>query len=327
MAKPIQNTSTSWEAIILRDANDDILLMQWTTVPSAETWYAKWCTFLDTDVVTGTSWVYFNKWTNTSCTFELAPVASTGTFTDITATGNTVLWNAVSDTLTVKGASSIETSSASGLVVGLNWATNPALKVDASTALQATWLQITWAAAAWWVAIDVVSSGANENLTLDAKGSWTITIAGTSTGAVTITPATTITGAVTWAAAITSSGATSGVWYSTGAGDTVTQITTRATWVTINSVCWTIQTDTSSLAVWASAEFTVTNSAVAIGDVILVSQQSGSDLIAGVAGTTVLNVVTVAAGSFELSVNNLSTTTAETGAIIINFAVIKAVAA
>jgi len=127
-------------------------------------------------------------------------------------------------------------------------------------------------------------------------------------------------------AGLLSTSASTGIGYATGAGAAVTQITNRSTGVTINAVCGTIQTDTTSLAAGASAEFTVTNSAVAIGDVVVVSQRSGSALVAGVAGTTIVEVVTVAAGSFILSVNNNSSTTAETGAIIINFAVIKAVA-
>lgn len=126
---------------------------------------------------------------------------------------------------------------------------------------------------------------------------------------------------------ITSTSATAGIGYATGAGSSVTQATNRSTGVTINAVSGTITTNTTSLAAQASAEFTVTNSAVAIGDVVLVSQQSGSSNVAGVAGVTDLVVVTVAAGSFILSVQNDSSTTAETGAIIINFVVIKAVSA
>jgi len=128
-------------------------------------------------------------------------------------------------------------------------------------------------------------------------------------------------------AGLLSTSASTGIGYATGAGAAVTQITNRSTGVTINAVCGTITTDTTSLAAGASAEFTVTNSAVAIGDVVVVSQRSGSANVAGVAGTTIVEVVTVAAGSFILSVNNNSSTTAETGAIILNFAVIKAVAA
>lgn len=117
------------------------------------------------------------------------------------------------------------------------------------------------------------------------------------------------------------------IGYATGAGGAVTQATNRSTGVTINKLSGQITTNTTSLAALASAEFTVTNSTVAIGDVVIVSQQSGSSNVAGVAGVTDIVVVTVAAGSFILSVQNDSSTTAETGAIIINFAVIKAVAA
>jgi hypothetical protein len=115
-----------------------------------------------------------------------------------------------------------------------------------------------------------------------------------------------------------------GLGYSTGAGSTVTQITNRSTGVTINAICGAITTDTTSLAAEASASFTVTNSAVAIGDVIILSQRSGSN-----GGNTDLSVYAVAAGSFDIRVsnNNAAAGTAETGAIIINFAVIKAVSA
>lgn len=125
---------------------------------------------------------------------------------------------------------------------------------------------------------------------------------------------------------ITSTG-TAGIGYATGAGGAVTQLTNRSTGVTINKTSGQITTATTSLAALASAEFTVTNSTVAIGDVVVVTQQSGSSNVAGVAGVTDVVVVTVAAGSFILAIQNDSSTTAETGAIIINFAVIKAVAA
>lgn len=113
------------------------------------------------------------------------------------------------------------------------------------------------------------------------------------------------------------------IGYSRGGG-TVTQTTNRATGVTINALSGSITTDTTSLAAEASAAFTVTNSAVAIGDVVVVSQRSGAN-----GGATDVYVSTVAAGSFAITVmnNNVAAGTAETGAIVINFAVIKAVTA
>lgn len=126
-------------------------------------------------------------------------------------------------------------------------------------------------------------------------------------------------------AGLTSSGATgAGIGYATGAGGAVTQITNRTTGVTLSTLSGQITTNTASLAAEAAAAFTVTNTAVAIGDVIVVSQQSGSN-----GGNTDVTVTTVAAGSFQIKVsnNNAAAGTAETGAIIINYAVIKAVAA
>lgn len=111
------------------------------------------------------------------------------------------------------------------------------------------------------------------------------------------------------------------VGYSTGGS--VTQQTNRTTGVTLSKMCGQITTNNASLAAEASANFTVTNTLVSIGDVVVVSIQSGTN-----GGNTAVSVVTVADGSFVIKVsnNNAAAGTAETGAIIINFAVIKAVA-
>lgn len=100
-------------------------------------------------------------------------------------------------------AQAITVASNNALVVGANGATNPVLNVDSSASSVATGINIAGAAAAGGVAVSVLSSGTNENLTIDAKGSGTVTINGTATGAVTITPATTVTGALTVSNGIT----------------------------------------------------------------------------------------------------------------------------
>ena len=117
---------------------------------------------------------------------------------------------------------------------------------------------------------------------------------------------------------------TGGIGYQTGEGGAVTQITSRTTGVTLSKLAGTITTHTASLAAEGTADFTVTNTLVAIGDVVVVSVQSGSN-----GGGTIVSVSTVAAGSFAIRVHNgnVAAGTAETGAIIINFAVIKAVSA
>jgi hypothetical protein len=76
-------------------------------------------------------------------------------------------------------------TNASALAVGRQGATNPVLQVDASTATVATGLKVKGAAAAGGLAISVITSGTNENLTLDAAGSGTISLNATGTGNVT----------------------------------------------------------------------------------------------------------------------------------------------
>lgn len=94
-------------------------------------------------------------------------------------------------------ATTITSASASALAVGLAGATNPSFVVDSSTGSQAAGLKVTGATAAGTVAAAVISSGADANLTINAKGAGTIGIGSASTGAVTITPATAVTGALT----------------------------------------------------------------------------------------------------------------------------------
>jgi hypothetical protein len=105
-----------------------------------------------------------------------------------------------------------------------------------------------------------------------------------------------------------------------GTPASVTQATNRTTGVTINASSGQITTNTASLAAEASAAFTVTNSFVSANDIIVISQKSGSN-----GGGTDVTVTGVAAGSFVLNVtnNNVAAGTAETGAIVISFAVIK----
>lgn len=128
----------------------------------------------------------------------------------VTGTGNMVLSagptftgtitaNAANFGSTVTAANmTLTTSSAAALVVGLNGATNPALQVDASTATSATGFKIKSAAAAGGLALSVITSGTNENLTINAAGSGTITLGSVSTGAIVHTTATTLSAALTY---------------------------------------------------------------------------------------------------------------------------------
>lgn len=120
-------------------------------------------------------------------------------------------------------------------------------------------------------------------------------------------------------------GKSAGVGYRTGGGvgGAVTQATSRTTGVTLNTLAGTITTNNASLAAEATADFVVTNDKVAATDVVVVSIKSGSD-----SGGTIVSVAAVAAGSFTIRVHNgnAAAGTAETGAILINFAIIKGTA-
>lgn len=116
---------------------------------------------------------------------------------------------------------------------------------------------------------------------------------------------------------ITSLHDTKGVGYETGAGGAVTQATSRTTGVTLNKVCGAI-TLVSAAGSTTFASFTVTNSAVAATDTVIVNQKSGTDLYE-------IHVTAVAAGSFRVTFRTTGGTTTEQP--VFNFSVIKAVAA
>lgn len=104
-------------------------------------------------------------------------------------------------------------------------------------------------------------------------------------------------------------------------GGVVTQQTNRATGVTLNGLSGQITTNTASLAAEASASFTVTNNTLFADDIVLVAIAGGSN-----GGNTTVLVTTIAAGSFQITVGNQNASggTAETGAIVITFMVMKA---
>lgn len=106
-----------------------------------------------------------------------------------------------------------------------------------------------------------------------------------------------------------------------GVGGAVSQATDRSTGVTLNKLTGQITGQATSLAASASAVFVVTNSTVGINDTVSLSLQSGST-----ANTSAFTVAAVANGSFSIRIANLSTSTADTGAPIINFNVIKGAA-
>jgi hypothetical protein len=125
---------------------------------------------------------------------------------------------------------------------------------------------------------------------------------------------------VTSPLAIKSTSATGGVGYATGAGGAVTQITSKSTTVTLNTVCGQIATHNASLGAGASVVFNLQNSTIAASDFVGVSIQGG-----GTANVYTVSVVATGAGGANIRLTNTSGG-ALGEAVIINFAVIKAVA-
>lgn len=335
--------------------------------------------------------------------------------------------------------SNLTSTSANAIAIGPNGSSNPTFKVNANTASAATGLEVVGAAAAGGLAVKAISSGTNENMTIDAKGSGTVTINGTATGAISLARNTSVTGtfaasgnvaintdkftvtaasgntavagtlavtgaatlsstlgvtgnvavntnkfnvtaasgntaiagtlgvtgdvavntnkftvtaasgntlvagtlditgdvavatnklvvtassgAVVSASSVKSSSASAGVGYATGAGGTVTQATSKSTGVTLSKISGEIVLNNEELADAAIATFTVTNTAVAATDVVIVNHAS-----VGTAGNYQVWCSAVSSGSFKISVRNVAGS-AKSEAIKLNFAVIKAVAA
>lgn len=114
---------------------------------------------------------------------------------------------------------------------------------------------------------------------------------------------------------------TLGVGYATGAGGAVTQATSASTGVTLNKICGQITTVALTTAAAAEEVFTVTNSTVEAEDVVVVSTTYAG------AGTIMVATKKVADGSFDITIANLHAANALNAVVVINFAVIKAVAA
>lgn len=105
-----------------------------------------------------------------------------------------------------------------------------------------------------------------------------------------------------------------------GGGGAVTQITSASTGVTLSKSSGQITTVALTTAAAAKEEFTVTNAKVRATDVIVLSTTYAG------AGTPVLSVKGVAAGSFKVVVTNVHASAAFDAVMVINFAVIPAVA-
>jgi len=103
------------------------------------------------------------------------------------------------------------------------------------------------------------------------------------------------------------------IGYATGAGGTVTQLTSRTTGVTINTPVGQINTFTAAGSTTATS-FIVTNSSVGSSDIIVLNQSGATNLY-------ILAVTQIIAGSFRITFYTTGGTVSDT--LTINFAVIK----
>lgn len=89
----------------------------------------------------------------------------------------------------VSALGTITSTSADAFDVGPAGTTNPTIQIDASTTSAATGIKVKSAASTGGIAISAISSGSNESMKIDAKGTGTLTLNGTATGAVITTKA------------------------------------------------------------------------------------------------------------------------------------------
>lgn len=128
-----------------------------------------------------------------------------------------------------------------------------------------------------------------------------------------------VTGAFTATSSILSSGG--GIGYATGAGGTATQLTSKATGVTLDKFSGDITLHAAALAASTTVSFVFTNNKIAAGDTLVLTHSA-----AGTFGSYTLNAHGFAAGSCTVDVRNVSLGSLSE-AIVIRYAVVKTVQA
>lgn len=234
-----------------------------------------------------------------------------GTHADITADSMTVETLSVTDSVTVTEDITVgDDATITGHLTADSAAITNALvagSIVTGTILMTSTLTVA----------TVTASGGTLTLTGILSVTSHLNVGGTITvnsGTFTITGST---GNAVAAGSILSTHATRGVGYTTGAGGTQTQQTNKTTGVTLNTITGQITMNNAALGSLTFVSFVVTNSAVAAVDVVIVNVISG-----GTANAYVAAVTAVAAGSFTITVQNI-TGGSLSEAPVIGFAVVK----
>jgi hypothetical protein len=156
----------------------------------------------------------------------------------------------------------------------------------------------------------------------NAAGAGVFTVAAPNSGSSYTLTLPTVTGtALTDAGALVIS-PTGATGYATGAGGAVTQLTNKSTSVTLNKPTGQITMNNAALAATTNVRFQVNNSLIATTDTIIVNLSGGF----ATGSTYQAWVDGIAAGSFLITLRNISAGSLSE-AVVLNFAVIKGVAA
>ena len=126
----------------------------------------------------------------------------------------------------------------------------------------------------------------------------------------------------TFAGAPQSTNNSNAIGYATGAGATVTQLTSKSTGVTIDTPTGAITCNAAALASATNVSFTVTNSTVQATDSVIVN------LVSGTANNTSYWVWAglISAGSFQIGIRNI-TGGSLSEAIVLRYSIIRGVSA
>lgn len=240
----------------------------------------------------------------------VTPALGVATATSIAINGCTIGTSAIC----ASGPGVITSTAAIAFAVGRQGSTDPVLSIDASTVSVATGIKITGAAAGGGVALAAISSGINENLSIDAKGSGTITLGGTSTGAITLTRATTMSAALTYGGVTLSNSVTGTGSMVLSAGPTFTGTVNIASMVAT----------TSSAAAISVGPNGTTNPVWQI-DASTASQAAGLKLTGAATGGTVALLATDSGSNAGLSINAKGTgavtlASSSTGGVVVGAA-------
>lgn len=154
----------------------------------------------------------------------------------------------------------------------------------------------------------------NNSLTMAGTDGTTQTFPSTSATVARTDAAQTFTGNQTFSGSVLSTSPSAGEGYTTGAGGAVTQLTNRATAVTINTITGAITLVTATAVVGTWISFTVNDSSVGVNDVPQIAMKSNNN-------TYVANVSAISAGAFQISFMSIVGTASDTP--VINFTITK----